>query len=690
MYSIKNILINIKKYMAVYGLKEFIWLILFFLLLLPSSLVWQVQPGTDNSWQMGLSLAIQKKLSFGKDFIYTYGPLGFLSANYAIVASKWVILILELLTIGCTLFIIRYFLKQSKYNILCYILIIPILLLLKTGNPMLMDLMVPNFLFFIFYFLNRRAFFAIAAAAIISVFEFYFKMSYGIILIVLLYIALLIALYKKIIRIIPALILALAHISIIYLLAFLLHVSLIPYIISSLHLINDFNDAMYVYINPLDFRFIIGVLTIVLYVIGFAVSYKHYLTHGISFFCYMLGAIYLYLLFKNGFVRADAHMYSYYGICTVVFGLIWFFENGGIKKIWAVLTCLALAISISFIIYMRINIADQNALNTQAQNYKNFDYFKDIFTDVSYKSKIAFDGHYWLRIPQKYVNIIGNSTVDIIPISISEIYYNNLNYDPRPVAQSYSAYDEYLDEKNYEKYISPTAPDYIIYTLNSIDARDPFWDESITKTAMLTHYKLDNVDSNFLKGPVSPVFDEENYLNTYPDVKTKILEGIVKSGFQHYIMYGMKEGRKGLIDYNIYLLLKKREQPLKMAVVNVTQGKLEIGKAYTIGNTSDLLYLYADVKYDLPGKIRRFLFQPPPLYVILTYDDGRSVEYQAILPILKTGVLLNKKIETINDAAKFFDNQGADNGKITGFRFVAEGGFNPEIDAVIKEVKIVQ
>ncbi|MDZ7933964.1 MAG: hypothetical protein U5M51_03120 [Emticicia sp.] len=32
--------------------------------------------GIDNSWRIALEMAYQKGLIFGKDIIYTYGPLG--------------------------------------------------------------------------------------------------------------------------------------------------------------------------------------------------------------------------------------------------------------------------------------------------------------------------------------------------------------------------------------------------------------------------------------------------------------------------------------------------------------------------------------------------------------------------------------------------------------------------------------
>jgi hypothetical protein len=136
----------------------------------------------------------------------------------------------------------------------------------------------------------------------------------------------------------------------------------------------------------------------------------------------------------------------------------------------------------------------------------------------------------------------------------------------------------------------------------------------------------------------------------------------------------------------IYVLLKKREKPLRMTVLKENHIKFEIGKEYKIDSSSNLDYLYADVKYTLWGKLKRFFFQPPPFYIIINYEDGRSVACQAIVPILKTGVLLNQKTGNI----EFFNKPGFNPGKAISFRFDANRGFDSEIDAVIKEVKIEQ
>ena len=49
--------------------------------------------GLDNSWAIGINLALKEKLLFGSDFIFTYGPLGYLSTSLSIYASSFLVFI---------------------------------------------------------------------------------------------------------------------------------------------------------------------------------------------------------------------------------------------------------------------------------------------------------------------------------------------------------------------------------------------------------------------------------------------------------------------------------------------------------------------------------------------------------------------------------------------------------------------
>jgi hypothetical protein len=68
------------------------------------------------------------------------------------------------------------------------------------------------------------------------------------------------------------------------------------------------------------------------------------------------------------------------------------------------------------------------------------------------------------------------------------------------------------------------------------------------------------------------------------------------------------------------------------------------------------------------------------------YEDGSTQRYQAIVPIMKTGVLINKKVDSKNDAIVFFMYQAGRNQNISSIRFEASNGFDGSIRATIKEI----
>ena len=54
------------------------------------------------------------------------------------------------------------------------------------------------------------------------------------------------------------------------------------------------------------------------------------------------------------------------------------------------------------------------------------------------------------KIPDSVLEKVQGKTIDIIPWEFSLIPGNQLNWKPRPIIQSYSAYTEKLDELNYQ------------------------------------------------------------------------------------------------------------------------------------------------------------------------------------------------------------------------------------------------
>jgi hypothetical protein len=67
--------------------------------------------------------------------------------------------------------------------------------------------------------------------------------------------------------------------------------------------------------------------------------------------------------------------------------------------------------------------------------------------------------------------IVGTDSIDVISCEQVEVLREGLNYRPRPVFQSYTAYTPWLLQQNLLYYESPAAPQYVFVRLQPIDSR---------------------------------------------------------------------------------------------------------------------------------------------------------------------------------------------------------------------------
>lgn len=93
-------------------------------------------------------------------------------------------------------------------------------------------------------------------------------------------------------------------------------------------------------------------------------------------------------------------------------------------------------------------------------------------------------------LPPSMIEMIGKATVDVYPQETSYAFYNDLNWRPRPVFQSYAAYDPILDRKCADFYAGPNAPRFIIYRHESIDTEHPCIVDPLTWLELARRYDL--------------------------------------------------------------------------------------------------------------------------------------------------------------------------------------------------------
>jgi hypothetical protein len=91
-------------------------------------------------------------------------------------------------------------------------------------------------------------------------------------------------------------------------------------------------------------------------------------------------------------------------------------------------------------------------------------------------------------------------SVDLYPFQQGILLVNDLNYRPRPVFQSYSAYTESLARRNRDYLLGESAPDFVLFDIRPLDWREQRWDlgrfpsleDGLSWPELLTRYDVDS------------------------------------------------------------------------------------------------------------------------------------------------------------------------------------------------------
>ena len=94
--------------------------------------------------------------------------------------------------------------------------------------------------------------------------------------------------------------------------------------------------------------------------------------------------------------------------------------------------------------------------------------------------------------------IIGRAAVDVFGNFQAYAVFNELNYRPRPVFQSYSAYTAPLMKLNERFYSSSAVPEFVLLRLGTIDDRLPMLEDALAFRYLLRNYEPIGNEGGFL------------------------------------------------------------------------------------------------------------------------------------------------------------------------------------------------
>jgi hypothetical protein len=383
--------------------------------------------------------------------------------------------------------------------------------------------------------------------------------------------------------------------------------SLWPYSRHSLDLCNGYNLTMSTP-APREFR-MAGVAAAALTLLAIALrtltfSGRHASLLGRALLpCWL--AFVTFLAWKHGFVRSHGHEAFFFGFAAM---LTLALEALPSTAPWSRRTAQGAAL---LVVLLACAVMDWRMPGAVGQRLNNlFPHFsRNLRTMVSsapYQSSMdqALAAQRRRSLLPRLRERVGGATVDVFGQNQAFALYNDLNYQPRPVFQSYCAYTRGLMNLNERFYEGTAAPDFVLFNLSPLDYRLPAIEDSGALRTLLSRYQLIDAEGLFL------------------------------------------------------LFERTRDQGSQLVLIR--QGTASVGEAIPLTDSGDDdLWMEITLRPTWAGSVKQFLYQPPMVYLCnwTNSPPQRGPEFRAPAPMLAAGFIVRPLLtETLEVADLFAGN----------------------------------
>lgn len=555
-------------------------------------------PGLDSSWVFALNYIFAHGIQFGKDVIFTYGPLGFAfrpeaQSNNILIA----LIVISALKLGFIFSILKLtFLTHHSSTLPRKIFSFSIAMLLILMSDL--DTL-PFFLVVILvlcHFETKKASYAVIAAMVAGL-SLLIKINIGLApaLVIAVY-AVFVDISEKRLKMIPILFFSL----IFGFLAswFSIYDNLLgigKYLYGSAQFAIGQSESMSLPTNNNWFLILSSFLCFV--------SVPLFLKDKRAYLLYAIILIPYYSFFKYCFGRETHLSLSLFLTLQMYFFLLLILYIKKIKPI-------ALSIMFSALVLFGLNTYRLGYMlftpdpPTAPQSWfigyipsasNSFAAFKKlVFHRAEFEQQVKKASAMVLQVNKlspDWLQEIGNKTIDIYPFELSYAAANNINWTPRPVLQSFTAFTPYLDQLDARFYSGVNAPEFLLWHLD---------------------WGLNSVDTAYL-------------LNDGPET--------ILSIFNRYKV--IKKTPK------LHLLQRQTGRRLgDVRVLDKIQTSWEAWNTIPVGSKSSVGIYRARLVYqrNLIGVIKKSLYNDNLYFIYYKFRDGRIVKHRLKLPNAAVGV----------------------------------------------------
>jgi hypothetical protein len=489
------------------------WALLALAMLLPDPEPAPLAP-PDNSWMLGLQLAAHNHLHFGSDLLWTYGPLGRLGVLTLWVQPEWTQAVIAnvLVTLALAAALLTFLLHRHASRVgwvaVTFALLVPSAILRDSATPQGFEYgLVLIGLVMLLTVVNaerRRAAVLLgtlagAAFGVVAL----VKTSEAVVAFLTIAIAAAVTWHHPVARrgIVSAAAATVATAAIAWFATGQSFADIAPYVRGALSLSVDYRAAMQI---NLEFAGpILATLALVLIAWLGVVAWR---TQSFALArASALVAPLVVVTIEEAFVRDDVGHALIFPSVLILVGALLLVE--GTKstppkhKLWrlvdvrvAIPQALAATAAVTLIVGSALNAGIAWGPATLADRLGVWPHATLAMADstraaqdigaIRRRTANSFGLATELGVPLK-------ATVDVLPLDIDLLWAENLNWDPRPVLQTYAAFDPYLDGRDAAHLAGAQRPAYLVYQVGAsgaIDGRYGLFDAPLTTQMILENY----------------------------------------------------------------------------------------------------------------------------------------------------------------------------------------------------------
>ena len=454
-------------------------------------------PGLDASWNAGLAMAVEEGLQFGKDVVFSYGPLGFLQGQdvwFGDLAAIAFLYSAALYVVFCTTlaWALRRLLPSAATFLVAF-LVVAVLPLLE--QSILVAAIVC--LWSLERERSERATIALAVGgASFGAVEALVKLSTGPVIVALFLIAL-IGVRARWWQLLLFAAVTLAELLLLWLLTGQ-DLSTVPaFLENTWQIVSGYSTAMLRQVDVPGWKVTMATVAAALVTVGLAVAgYRGtYRDARARWAGTALIALAAFTVFKEGVVRTDAgHLSLYFSTaCVLWIAIPW----PRARRRWmvvgaALIAALGAPVRPPGLPTNLDAIANLRFAADQAQSLLNSSRREELAAEGRAAMKATY------RLDPRTLAALRGRTVAIEPWEIGVAWAYRLDWRPLPVFQNYSAYTSALDDLNAAEVESPAGPARILreneplvypeFPTPDLDNRFPGWDPPAQARAVLCNF----------------------------------------------------------------------------------------------------------------------------------------------------------------------------------------------------------